>query len=56
MAVTDDGPDGKSPIGTVPIGRMATTEDVANVAEFLAGESSSFLPGEDLLMTGRSSN
>lgn len=35
-----------------PMGRMGTTEDVANVAEFFAGELSSFVSGQQLLVSG----
>jgi len=35
-----------------PMGRMATVEDVANVAEFLAGELSSFISGQHILVNG----
>jgi 3-oxoacyl-[acyl-carrier protein] reductase len=35
-----------------PMGRMGTPEDVANVAEFFAGELSSFVSGQHLLVSG----
>ncbi len=35
-----------------PMGRMGTPEDVANVAEFFAGELSSFVSGQQLLVSG----
>lgn len=41
---------------SVPIGRLATPDDVADVAEFLAGDQSFFITGEEILMNGGSSN
>ncbi len=35
-----------------PMGRVATVEDVANVAEFFASELSSFVSGQHLLLSG----
>jgi len=35
-----------------PMGRMGTVEDVANVAEFFASELSSFVSGQQLLVSG----
>ncbi|WDF77095.1 SDR family oxidoreductase [Mucilaginibacter sp. KACC 22773] len=35
-----------------PMGRLAVVEDVANVAEFFAGELSSFVSGQHLLLSG----
>lgn len=35
-----------------PMGRMGTPEDVANVAEFFAGELSGFVSGQQLLVSG----
>ena len=35
-----------------PMGRMGTAEDVANVAEFFAGELASFVSGQQLLVSG----
>jgi len=35
-----------------PMGRMGTPEDVANVAEFFAGELASFVSGQQLLVSG----
>jgi 3-oxoacyl-[acyl-carrier protein] reductase len=36
----------------IPMGRMGTAEDVADVAEFFAGNLSSFLSGQNLCITG----
>lgn len=36
----------------VPMGRMGTAEDVADVAEFFAGDLSSFVSGQNLSITG----
>lgn len=36
----------------VPMGRMGTAEDVADVAEFFAGDLSSFVSGQNLCITG----
>jgi 3-oxoacyl-[acyl-carrier protein] reductase len=36
----------------VPMGRMATAEDVADVAEFFASDLSSFVSGQNLCITG----
>ena len=36
----------------VPMGRMCTAEDVADVAEFFAGNLSSFVSGQNLCITG----
>lgn len=38
-----------------PMGRMGTLDDVANVAEFFAGELSSFVSGQHLLVNGAAS-
>ncbi|MEV6847115.1 SDR family oxidoreductase [Actinoplanes sp. NPDC051411] len=35
-----------------PMGRMGTAADVADVAEFFAGDLSSFVSGQVLLVTG----
>lgn len=35
-----------------PMGRLAVVEDVANVAEFFAGDLSSFVSGQQLLLSG----
>ncbi|RSM90469.1 KR domain-containing protein [Kibdelosporangium aridum] len=35
-----------------PIQRMGTTEDVANAAEYLAGDLATFISGQHLLITG----
>ncbi|WP_156178850.1 hypothetical protein [Saccharothrix sp. ST-888] len=43
-------------IDTIPLGRMATTTGVADVAEFLAGERSSFITDEEVLANGGSGN
>lgn len=54
--VPDDDPYKKSLLETIPLGRMATADDVANVAAFLASEQSFFITGEEVLMNGGSSN
>lgn len=36
----------------IPMGRMGTAEDVADVAEFFAGDLSSFISGQNLCITG----
>ncbi|QBS44742.1 SDR family NAD(P)-dependent oxidoreductase [Nocardia sp. CS682] len=54
--VPDDDPYKKALLDSVPVGRLATPEDVADFAEFLAAESSLFLTGEEVLMNGGSSN
>jgi 3-oxoacyl-[acyl-carrier protein] reductase len=41
---------------SVPIGRLARPEDVADVAQFLASDTSFFITGEEVLMNGGSSN
>jgi 3-oxoacyl-[acyl-carrier protein] reductase len=46
-------PDYKTLIeGFKPMGRMGTPEDVANVAEFFAGELSGFVSGQMLMVSG----
>jgi 3-oxoacyl-[acyl-carrier protein] reductase len=55
-AVPDDNPYLKMLRDTVPLGRLATPKDVADVTEFLASEQSFFITGEELLMNGGSSN
>jgi 3-oxoacyl-[acyl-carrier protein] reductase len=54
--IADDDPYKASLIATVPIGRLATPDDVANFAAFLASDSAAFLTGEEVLMNGGSSN
>lgn len=54
--VGDDDPYKKRLLESVPIGRLATPDDVADVAEFLAGDRSFFITGEEILMNGGSSN
>lgn len=54
--VSDDDPYKKSLIDTIPIGRMASADDVADFVEFLASEQALFLTGEEILMNGGSSN
>jgi len=39
-------------VATVPIGRVGTTEEVANGALFLASDESSFMTGSELVMDG----
>ena len=36
----------------IPMGRMGTAENVADVAEFFAGDLSSFVSGQNLSITG----
>ncbi|MBF6065676.1 glucose 1-dehydrogenase [Nocardia terpenica] len=52
----DDDPYKKALRDSVPIGRLATPENVADFAEFLAGDGAAFLTGEEVLMNGGSSN
>jgi 3-oxoacyl-[acyl-carrier protein] reductase len=52
----DDDPYKKILLDSIPIGRMARAEDVANFAEFLASEEALFITGEEILMNGGSSN
>ncbi|WP_175693941.1 SDR family NAD(P)-dependent oxidoreductase [Burkholderia ambifaria] len=54
--VGDDDPYKKSLLDTIPIGKLATANDVADVAEFLASDQSFFITGEEILMNGGSSN
>ncbi|WP_330461187.1 glucose 1-dehydrogenase [Streptomyces sp. NBC_00820] len=54
--VGDDDPFKKSLLETAPLGRLATPQDVADVAEFLASDGSFFITGEEILMNGGSSN
>lgn len=54
--VPDTEPYKKALMDSVPLGRLATTSDVAGVAAFLASEESFFITGEDILMNGGSSN
>jgi 3-oxoacyl-[acyl-carrier protein] reductase len=42
----------KSLIDSCPMGRLAEVEDVANAAEFFAGDLSSFITGQHLLVNG----
>ncbi|KAF7324538.1 hypothetical protein MKEN_00494700 [Mycena kentingensis (nom. inval.)] len=37
---------------TIPLGRVATTEDVANLVSFIASEKSSFITGQSLSVNG----
>ncbi len=37
---------------SIPMGRMGTADDVADVAEFFAGELSGFVSGQNLCITG----
>jgi 3-oxoacyl-[acyl-carrier protein] reductase len=50
--VTDDAPIKKFIAQFCPMGRMGTPEDVANVAEFFASKLSSFVSGQQLLISG----
>ncbi|WP_255772467.1 SDR family NAD(P)-dependent oxidoreductase [Mycobacteroides abscessus] len=54
--VGDDDPYKRSLLETIPIGRMASADDVANFVEFLASEQALFITGEEILMNGGSSN
>ncbi|MFT9661740.1 SDR family NAD(P)-dependent oxidoreductase [Mycobacteroides abscessus subsp. abscessus] len=54
--VSDTDPYKKSLLDTIPIGRMATANDVAGFVEFLASEQALFITGEEILMNGGSSN
>lgn len=42
----------KSLLDSCPMGRLAEVEDVANIAEFFAGDLSSFVTGQHLLVNG----
>ncbi|UBM58778.1 SDR family oxidoreductase [Marinilongibacter aquaticus] len=50
--VTDDAPIKKFIAEFCPMGRMGTPEDIANVAEFFASDLSSFVSGQQLLVSG----
>jgi NAD(P)-dependent dehydrogenase (short-subunit alcohol dehydrogenase family) len=54
--VSDDDPYKKTLLDSVPIGTLASPEDVADIAEFLASDKSFFITGEEILMNGGSSN
>ncbi|MUM17861.1 glucose 1-dehydrogenase [Mycobacterium sp. CBMA271] len=54
--VSDEDPYKKSLLDTIPIGHMATADDVAGFVEFLASEQALFITGEEILMNGGSSN
>lgn len=54
--VSDTDPYKKSLLDSVPIGRLATAENVADFVEFLASDQAVFLTGEEVLMNGGSSN
>lgn len=54
--VDDADPYKASLVATVPIGRLATTDDVAHFTAFLAGDGALFITGEKVLMNGGSSN
>ncbi|WP_069159694.1 glucose 1-dehydrogenase [Nocardia altamirensis] len=54
--VNDTDPYQKALLDSVPLGRLATPGDVADIAEFLAGDQSFFITGEEILMNGGSSN
>ena len=45
----------ESAINKAVLGRMATTEDIANMAAFLASDQSEFLTGLSLSVTGGAS-
>lgn len=42
----------KSLIDSCPMGRLASVEDVANIAEFFASDLFSFVNGQHLLVNG----
>lgn len=50
--VEDDAAIKKMIPGFYPMGRMGTLDDIANVAEFFAGELSAFVSGQHLLVSG----
>ena len=50
--VKEDSPIKKFIAEFCPMGRMGTPEDVANVAEFFASDLSSFVSGQQLLISG----
>ncbi|AIO94799.1 glucose 1-dehydrogenase [Burkholderia pseudomallei] len=54
--VSDSDPYKQVLLQSVPLGRLATPDDVADVAAFLAGDASFFITGEEILMNGGSSN
>ncbi|WP_107656405.1 SDR family NAD(P)-dependent oxidoreductase [Nocardia suismassiliense] len=54
--VPDDDPYKKALLDSVPVGRLATPDNVADFTEFLAGDSALFITGEEVLMNGGSSN
>ncbi|MBA7543911.1 3-oxoacyl-[acyl-carrier-protein] reductase FabG [subsurface metagenome] len=39
-------------VSVIPLGRMGTYEDVANVVAFLASDLSGFITGETILVDG----
>jgi NAD(P)-dependent dehydrogenase (short-subunit alcohol dehydrogenase family) len=39
-------------LGTVPLGRLETPQDVANVIGFLASDRSSYMTGQAINVTG----
>lgn len=50
--VQEDAPIKKFAAGFIPMGRMGTPDDVANVAEFFASDLSGFVSGQLLLVSG----
>lgn len=54
--VADDDPYKAALLATVPIGRLATPEDVAAFTEFLVSDAAVFITGEEIVMNGGSSN
>ncbi len=42
----------KGLVSSVPLGRLATPDDVADLATFLAGDESVFVTGQDVIMNG----
>jgi 3-oxoacyl-[acyl-carrier protein] reductase len=39
-------------VGRIPLGRLATAEDVARVAVFLASDEAAFITGETIAVDG----
>lgn len=45
-------PPGKEKVRSIPIGRIATAEEIANVAVFLASEKASYITGQTINVNG----
>lgn len=43
---------GQQKVGSIPVGRIATLEEVATVAEFLIGEDASYITGQTINVNG----